>query len=90
MLDENPSETFENMLVYNILYKLSTGPKPLGISFDKIDEPIRVLDGKMEHLVLFYHELFDKICDRIKYRLSEKRVVADRKIRISSYNSLPI
>ena len=78
------------MLVYNILYKLSTGPKPLGISFDKIDGPIRVLDGKMEHLVLFYHELFDKICDRIKYRFSEKRVVADRKIRISSYNSLPI
>ena len=78
------------MLVYNILYKLSTGPKPLGISFDKIDGPIRVLDGKMEHLVLFYHELFDKIFDRIKYRLSEKRVVTDRKIRISSYNSLPI
>ena len=78
------------MLVYNILYKLSTGPKPLGISFDKIDGPIRVLDGKMEHLVLFYHELFHKICDRIKYRFSEKRVVTDRKIRISSYNSLPI
>ena len=31
-----------------------------------------VLDGKTEHLVLFYYELFDKTCDKIKYLISEK------------------
>ena len=66
------------------------------IRFDKIDGFIRILDGEIKHLVLFDHELFDKICDRIKHLISEKSGITDsinhnfRKIRIYSYNSLPI
>ena len=38
------------------------GPKPLEIRFDKIDEFIRILDGKTKRLVLFDYGLFNKIC----------------------------
>ena len=64
--------------------------------FDKIDRFIRVLHGGIKHLVLFDYGLFDKICDRIKYLISEKSGITDsinhnfRKIRIYSYNCLPI
>ena len=66
------------------------------IKFDKIDGFIRVLDSEIKHLVLFDYGLFDKICDRIKYLLSERSGVTIsfnrnfRKIRSYSYNSLPI
>ena len=39
------------------------GPKPLRISFDKIDGFIRACGGEFRHLVLFDYALFDKICD---------------------------
>ena len=64
--------------------------------FDKTDGFIRVLDGEIKHLLLFDYGLFDKICDRIKYLMSEKGGITDiinhnfRKIRIYSYNYLPI
>ena len=54
------------------------------------------LDGEIKYLVLINNGLFDKICDRIKYLISEKNGITDsinhhfRKIRIYSYNSLPI
>ena len=66
------------------------------IRFDKIDGFIRILDSEIKHLVLFDHELFDKICDRIKHLISEKSGITDSinhnfaRIRIYSYNSLPI
>ena len=47
-------------------------------------------------LVLFDHGLFDKICDKTKYLISEKSGITDNinhnfgEIRIDSYNSLPI
>ena len=47
-------------------------------------------------LVLFDYGWFDKICDRIKYLISEKSGITDSinhnfgKIRIDSDNSLPI
>ena len=47
-------------------------------------------------MVLFDYEWFDKICDRIKYLISEKGGITDiinhnfRRIRIDSYNSLSI
>ena len=53
-------ETYENILLYHISYKTSTGPKPLRIRFDKIDGFTRVLVGKFKHLVLFDYGLFDK------------------------------
>ena len=48
------------------------GPKPLRIRFDKIDGFIRIRGGEVRYLVPFDHELFDKICDKIKYLISEK------------------
>ena len=68
----------ENILVYNISYKTSTGTKPMRISFDERDGFIRFLGRKINCLVLLDYGLFDKICDRI------------RKIRIYSYNFLPM
>ena len=50
-------------------------PKPLRIRFDKIDRFISVLDGEIKHLVLFDYGLFDQICDKIKYLVSEKKVL---------------
>ena len=49
------------------------GPKPLRISFDKIDGFIRACGGEFRHLVLFDYALFDKICDWVKYLISEKK-----------------
>ena len=38
-------KVYENTSVYGILYKISAGPKPLRIRFDKIDGLIMPLDG---------------------------------------------
>ena len=72
------------------------GPKPLRIRFDKIDEFIKVCSGEFRHLVLFDYGLFDKSCDKIKYLINEKSGIMNSinhsfgKIRIDSYNSMPI
>ena len=66
------------------------------IRFNKINEFIRVCGNEFRYLLLFDYRLFDKICDKIKYLISEKSGIADsinynfRKIRVDSYNSLPI
>ena len=65
---------YENISVYNISYKIPTGPKPLRIRFDKIDGFITSLDGKIEHLILFDYGLFNEICGKIKH-LTGKKVV---------------
>ena len=76
--------------------KTSTGPKPLRIRFDKKDGFIRVRGVEFRYLALFDHGLFDKICDKIKYLISEKSGITNSvnhnfgKIRINSHNSLPI
>ena len=78
------------------MYKTLAGPKPLRIRFDKIDGFIIALDGKNEHLILFDYGLFNKFCDKIKCLISKKSGIANsinhnfRKIRIDSYNYLPI
>ena len=91
MLDE---KLYENILVYDISYKTSTGPKPLRTRFDKIDGFIRVRGGEFRYLVLLFdYGLFDKICGKIKYLISEKSGITDDnfgKTRIDSNNSLPI
>ena len=66
---------YENISVYNILYKTPTGPKPLRIWFDKIDEFIISLDGKIKHLILFDYGLFNKSCDKFKYLIRKKVVL---------------
>ena len=75
---------YENISVYKISYITPTGPKPLHITFDKIDGFIVSLDGKIKHLILFDYGLFNNICNKIKYLTSKK------KIKIDSYNALPI
>ena len=70
--------------------------KPLGIRLDKIDEFILSLDDKIKHSILFDYVLFNKIYDKIKYLISKKSGIAISinhnfgKIRIYSYNSLPM
>ena len=49
LLDE---ETYENILIYDISYKTFTGPKPLRITFDKVDGVIKIYDGT-RYLELF-------------------------------------
>ena len=66
------NEAYENILIYNISYKPCSGPKPLRIRFQKIDGYVGVLDVEIKHLVLLDYGLFDKICDRIKYLVSQK------------------
>ena len=81
--------------VYNILRKTPTGPKPLRISFDKLEGFIIPLDRKIKHLILFDYGLFNKIGDKIKYLISKKSGTANSinhnfgKMRIDLYNSLP-
>ena len=82
---------YEDISLYDISYKTSKGPKPLRIRFDKIDGFIMVLDGKTKHLVLL-----DKICDKIKYLISEKSCITNSinynfgKIKIDTYSSFPL
>ena len=48
LLDE---KLYQNISAYGISYKTSTGPKPLHIMFDKIDEFIRVHGREFKCLV---------------------------------------
>ena len=45
--------------------------------FNNIDGFIRVGGGEFRYLVLFDYGLFDKICDKIKYLISEKSGVTN-------------
>ena len=62
--------------------------------FDKIDGFIKIHD-KIRYLVLFGYSHCDKICDKIKYLISDKSGITDSvnhnfaRIRIELYNSLP-
>ena len=86
---------YEHNSVYLISYKIQTGPKPLHIRFDKTDGFIISIDGKIKGLVLFDYELINKICDKI-ILISKKKSITNGmnhnfgKIKIDSYNSLPI
>ena len=89
LLDE---KLYENISVYDISYKTSTDPKPLGIRFDKIDGFLRVCGVEFSYLVLIDHQFFDKTC--VKYLISAKSGITDGishnfgKIRINPYDSL--
>ena len=63
---------YENISVNKISYKSPTSPKPLPISFSKIDGFIISLDSKIKHSVLFDYGLFEKICDKIEYLIRKK------------------
>ena len=49
--------------------------KLLRIRFDKINGCIGVRGDEFRHLALFDYKLFDKICDKVKYVISEKVVL---------------
>ena len=61
-----------------------------------MDGFIKAFDGEIKHLVLFDYGLLDNIYDGVKYFISEKSGITDsinhdfRKIRLYSYNFLPI
>ena len=69
--------------------------KPLPIRFGKLDGFIKIYYGT-RYLVLFGPGQYDAIYNRIRYLISEKGGITDSitynfaKIRIDSYNSLPI
>ena len=69
LLDE---KSHENILVYDILYKILICRKPLCIIFDKVDGFIitRTYDGT-RYLVLFGPEKYDAIYNKIRYLLSQ-------------------
>ena len=87
-------KSYENILVYIISYK-SLITKSLRIRFDKIDGFIRVYDGT-RYLVLSGSKKYDSICNRIRYLICVKSgityVISHNyvKIKIDSYNSLPL
>ena len=95
LLEEKSYETSENILIYDIPYKTSTGAKLLHIRFDKIDGFIKI-HNKITYLVLFDYSCCDKICDKIKYLISKKSGITNNinhnfgRIRIDSCDSLPI
>ena len=78
LLDEKLyKEKNENILwKYDTLYNPSKNAKPLRISFNKIDGFIKT-HNLIRCLVLFDYGWFDKICDRIKYLMSEKTGTID-------------
>ena len=89
LLDE---KLYENISVYDISYGTLTGPKPLRIRFYKNDGFIRVLGGEFRYLALFDYGLLGKICDKIKYLVSEKSGITDsiNHNKFGSYNSLTL
>ena len=62
LIDE---KSHENILIYDILYKILVGPKPLHIRFDKADGFIRI-SGGTRFLTLFGSKKYDAIYNRIR------------------------
>ena len=87
-------KSYENILVYNILYKNLIDSKSLRIRFDKIDGFIRGFDGT-KYLVLFGSEKYGSIYDRNRYLISVKSGItyiishSYATIKVYSYDSLP-
>ena len=100
LLDE---KSYENILVYNILYKKFMDAKPLLIRFDKVDGIIKIYHG-IRYLDLsnsyneFYYRINSRIHNAIFDRINLSQKSDDKysfnnnfaRIRMDSYNSLPI
>ena len=76
LLDEQSYKTYENVLIYDISYKILIGAKPLRIRFNKINGFIKVYDG-IRHQVLFGPRWYDAIYNMIRYLTSEKSGITD-------------
>ena len=70
LLDE---KSYENILLYDILYKTLIGAKLLRIIFNKADGFIRDYIGT-KYLILFGSEKFDAIFDRNRHLIRLKRI----------------
>ena len=64
-------KSYENILVYNNLYKILVDSKPLCVRYKKTDGFIRVYDGT-RYLVIFGREKCNSIYNRIRYLVSVK------------------
>ena len=90
LLDE---KSYQNIFVYEILYKTFIGAKLLRIKFNKVDWFIWVYDGT-RYLVLFRGEKYDFIYNRIRYLIEVKSgiecVISHNyeKKKVDSYDSL--
>ena len=95
LLDEKLYKTCENVLIYDILYKIFMGGKPLRIRFNKINEFMKIYDG-IRYLRLFDPWWYDASWIRMRYLIIKKSGITDSvnhdfaRIRINSYNYLPI
>ena len=78
LLDKKSYETYENIFIHDIssISSTSKGAKRLRVGFDKIDKFIKI-NNKIRYLILFDYSYFDKICDKIKYHISEKSGITD-------------
>ena len=85
-------KSYENILIYNISDKSFVAEKPLRIWFDKIGGFVKINDG-FRYLVLLEH---NEIYHQIRYLISGESSIKCSigynftRIRIDSYNSLPI
>ena len=92
LIDE---KSYKNILVYDILYKSLIDSKPLCTRFIEIDGFIRVYDGT-RYLVIFGSEKYESIYNGIRYLIGVKSGItytishSYAKIKVDSYNSLPL
>ena len=88
-------KSYEDLLIYDILYKTFMSKKPLRIRFNNVDGFIKIYDGT-RYLVLFGPERYDPTYNWIKYVISEKSSITYiishnfAKIKRDSYDSLPL
>ena len=88
-------KSYENILIYGISCKMFMGVKPSFIKFDEGYGVSKMYDGT-RYLELFgswfYHRIFDRtndlICGKSNYKYSINHNFS--RIRIDSYNSLPL
>ena len=91
---------YKNVLIYKLLYKKFIDAKPFPIKFNKVDGLIKIYNGirylELSNSYDTNYRVYNKIFDEINYLITEK---SDDKysinhnfarIKIDSYNSLPI
>ena len=73
LLDE---KKYKNILIYGTSYKTTLmGSIPSRMRFDRIDGFIKIYDGI--RCLVWFSFLYDEICNRIKYFISEKSRITD-------------
>ena len=93
-------KSYKNVLIYKLLYKKFIDAKPFPIKFNKVDGLIKIYNGirylELSNSYDTNYRVYNKIFDEINYLITEK---SDDKysinhnfarIKIDSYNSLPI